>query len=465
MMARPTALLTAFLAGVTRAEIVFAPIPFGDGMILQRNAASKVWGTGAAPGSTVTLKLAPAPCATVDLESETLCGGAPRVVAQTIAGPTGNWTASLTPTPATHSATLTASDGTSSASLTDVALGDVLICGGQSNMGFGLNGARSKNQTSAQAKAALPPIRFFFMQGSGPNGGTGKTGTPLRQWFKANATNSGGSSAVCMLTAAYLYSHLGGAVPVGAIESCVGGTNVEPWTPPSGSLYVQNIVPLLPFTFSVALWDQGEADAKRTNSTWYSVEFPRMITGWRLAFETPDLAFFYVELCTEYGAELPKESDFWMAQRSALKLPRTGFATTTDVERALHPPDKQDVAARLLLEIRRVVYGEAVVSRGPEVVSSSVTNGELSIAFSNSTLVVHEGIYVTGQCGVAATGAFLTKDATGTAVPLNYTISGGSVSVKCAGATTVWVNSDMTECFLYSADSQLPAPAVEIPCV
>jgi hypothetical protein len=30
-----------------------------------------------------------------------------------------------------------------------------------------------------------------------------------------------------------------------------------------------------------------------------------------------------------------------MAQRSALTLPKTGFATTTDIQRALHPPDKQ----------------------------------------------------------------------------------------------------------------------------
>jgi hypothetical protein len=90
------------------------------------------------------------------------------------------------------------------------------------------------------------------------------------------------------------------------------------------------------------------------------------------------------------GAEEPKEADFWMAQRSALKLDNVGFATTTDIERALHPPDKQDVASRLLLEIRRVVYGEAVVSRGPEVLSTKVADGHLAITFSNSSLAVHE---------------------------------------------------------------------------
>jgi sialate O-acetylesterase len=86
--------------------------------------------------------------------------------------------------------------------------------------------------------------------------------------------------------------------------------------------------------------------AKRTSSKYYATEFPLMIQRWRENFHTPLLPFFYVELCSEYGAEEPKESDFWYAQRSALALPKTGFATTTDIQRALHPPDKQDVAAR-----------------------------------------------------------------------------------------------------------------------
>ena len=86
--------------------------------------------------------------------------------------------------------------------------------------------------------------------------------------------------------------------------------------------------------FMAAIWDQGEADAKRTNTTWYSTEFPKMITGWRAAFKTPKLPFVYVELCHEEGAEEPKESDFWeYGQRAALKLPFVGFATTTDVDK------------------------------------------------------------------------------------------------------------------------------------
>lgn len=134
-------------------------------------------------------------------------------------------------------------------------------------------------------------------------------------------------------------------------------TASEPWTPPLGSLYVAHIKPLLPMKFKAALWDQGERDEKTTNTTWYATEFPKMIEGWRSAFQTPDLPFVYVEICHENGAEEPKEKDFWeFGQRAAITLPKVGFATTTDVDKsALHPPDNQDIAPRMALEVQRCV--------------------------------------------------------------------------------------------------------------
>ena len=135
-------------------------------------------------------------------------------------------------------------------------------------MGFGMCGATSPTESPQQALDSLPPLRFFFQQGSGPFGGAGGAAcrtsdgkpsvTPLRQWFATNASNAGGASAVCALTAAALFTSLGGSVAVGAVESCVSGTNVEPWTPPDGQLWREEMLPLVPFTFKLALWDQGE---------------------------------------------------------------------------------------------------------------------------------------------------------------------------------------------------------------
>ena len=342
-------------------------------------------------------------------------------------------------------------------------------------MGFGMCGAQSKTQTPQQALDALSdtPIRFYFQSGSGPNGGAGKGHcktsrnqsifTPTTEWFTANATNAGGASAVCLLTATRLYNSMKGKVPVGAVESCVGGTPVGDWTPPNGVLWKAHMTPLLPMTFKAALWDQGEADAKRTNSTWYTHEFPAMISGWRSNLETTSLPFIYVELCTEYNADEPKESDFWMAQRSALTLPATGFATTTDIQRALHPPDKQDVADRLLLSVQRLAYGLPVVSRGPTLVSSKFSGGTLVATFSNTTLEVGPGIFVAGKDCAVAGNAFVSK-ATKKAVPLKFTIAGPKVSIACAAGDTVYVNADVANCFLYNSANKLPAPPIEIQC-
>ena len=128
----------------------------------------------------------------------------------------------------------------------------------------------------------------------------------------------------------------------------------------------------------------------------------------------PDLPFVYVELCHELGAAEPKEKDFWQfGQRAALRLPKVGFATTTDVDKsALHPPDKQDIATRLDLEVRRLALGQHVVARGPELISASynATSSELTVRFTNASLVVYHGIVVPpplGGCHVPPPSAFL----------------------------------------------------------
>lgn len=458
---------------------------FADGMILQRGSSTKVWGEGAKPRSTVTVAIA-----------------STASVATATAATDGTWLVVLPPVSATESTTLTATNGASTAVVHDVAFGDVLLCGGQSNMGFGMCGTQSKNQTPSQALESLTPLRVFFQAGSGPAGGAGGHGcavsvhgktvhsiTPARRWIKSNSTNAGGFSAVCMLTAQRLHAALQGRVPVGAVESCISGTPVGAWTPSNSSgttgggiLWQQYMVPLLPMTFKAAIWDQGEADAKRTSSRYYSHEFPQMIALWRryftsaaslrrdMAMETspPPFPFVYVELCVEYGAEAPKEADFWYAQRAAVaEDPSVGFAVTTDIQRALHPPDKQDVAGRVVLELRRLAYGEAVVSRGPELISSTPlrAGGAVVLHFSNSSLAVRAGIFVGNLAECAQrTGASSMVVAAGTRRSLNYTMRANTVIVECPpGVAAVHVNADVATCFLYGP-SGLPAPPVVASC-
>lgn len=456
-----------------------APL-FSSGMILQRGAGTRIWGAGAAGPVTVTVKTAAGTLATAVSTAPAATGGA--------------WSVSMPAVGAQNATTVTATDGKATETLVDVAWGEVLLCGGQSNMGFGMCGATvipsgPHPQTPMEAMAALPTgpsaIRFFNQHGD-HNGGAGSTvkgnvcndpattsNNGFTTWFKANATNSGAASAVCLLTAEQLYAQLGGGVPVGAVESCVGGTPVVDWTPPAGVLYKAHITPLLPFKFAAALWDQGEADEKRSNTTWYATEFPKMITGWRAAFESPMLPFVYVEICSENGADEPKEADFWEhGQRAALALPFVGFATTTDVDKsALHPPDKQDIAPRLAREVRRLALGEDVIARGPELVSSRYAAGALTLTFSNASMVIHKGVVVpppASGCGnqtVSSAVRQVGPSGTSTAVP--FEIKGADIVVRCTPGTEkqpVLINSDEGDCYVYGIASGLPAPPLSITC-
>lgn len=149
----------AAAAGGRAAGALFQRPQFGPGMILQRGAGTRLFGNGATAAVKVTVAV----------------NGATVAEATSGAPVSGRWVVSLPSVAAAASSTVVATDGASTDTLTDVAWGDVLLCGGQSNMGFGMCGAtvigtgrEHPPQTPAQALAALPttnPIRFFWQSG------------------------------------------------------------------------------------------------------------------------------------------------------------------------------------------------------------------------------------------------------------------------------------------------------------
>lgn len=114
------ALLLLLPSSMAAASGLHFAAPYGNGMLLQRGQPLAVWGGGAEAGSEVTVTLLALP-------------SSKPVVAKAAADPGGNWTARL-PAVSTvaAAAVLTATDGGSTASLTGVAVGELLLCGGQS---------------------------------------------------------------------------------------------------------------------------------------------------------------------------------------------------------------------------------------------------------------------------------------------------------------------------------------------
>jgi sialate O-acetylesterase len=209
LLLAPTLLLAA---PALHADVKLATI-FGDHMVLQQEMKLPVWGT-ADPGETVTVKVG----------TDT---------AKTTAGADGKWRVDLAPLPdGTPPVTLTVT-GKNSVTISDVLVGDVWLCSGQSNMGFSLGGGMTfggvNDAPKYVAAANDPQMRLFRMDRTDSiDPQTDAKGT----WEVCTPETASPFSAV-----GYLFGHELRQVlhrPIGLIDNAVGGTPAQAWTSLSG---------------------------------------------------------------------------------------------------------------------------------------------------------------------------------------------------------------------------------------
>jgi hypothetical protein len=139
----------------------------GSHMVLQRAPKQAiVWGF-TAPGSTVTTTMNSSACKDAKCTS----------TFEAIAGKDGTWRQTLPATAASktpYTFTFASSNSTAErATLTDVVFGDVYMCGGQSNMEFGMPAIANASVWRQKANS-LSQIRFFSV------GHATQSRTPLR---------------------------------------------------------------------------------------------------------------------------------------------------------------------------------------------------------------------------------------------------------------------------------------------
>ena len=185
-----------------------AGLPFGDRMVLQRQKEIAIWGTGR-PGSTVEIRLAEDEAVRATVSSD------------------GTWSASLQPHEADRGLRLVLADERTRIEFTEVAIGEVWIAGGQSNMEYFL--AFDGDRREVLAGPPDPDIRFFDSPRTSYEGqleekdysrfGTWRTSTPEDLPY---------FSAVGYYFAADLHASLG--VPVGIVGCNWGGTPASAWT-------------------------------------------------------------------------------------------------------------------------------------------------------------------------------------------------------------------------------------------
>ena len=367
------ALALAFTSAL-RAELKL-PAIIGDHMVLQQKQANPIWGWDT-PGTAVTVEFAGKSYAAT-------------------AGADGKWTVKLDPADANAIPQTLAIAGTTRRELTDVLIGEVWMCSGQSNMGFKL--ASDWNGDLEAAASKLPNLRFISV----PTVGTQELKTDFKgQWRASTPETAKTFSAVGFLFGRYIHEIVG--VPVGLIDNSWGGSAAEAWirrstidadprfqthlgfmrqreadiasgkakteheaamakwklatdkakaegkTAPTapqspeqwlagnarpGNIFAGMVHPTLGYGLKGVIWYQGESNASRAYD--HAQLFPFLIEQWRKEWGQGDFAFYWVQLA-DYMAEksAPGESawaELRETQTKTMKLPHTGQAVIIDL--------------------------------------------------------------------------------------------------------------------------------------
>jgi sialate O-acetylesterase len=142
----------------------------------------------------------------------------------------GRWQAALPARTAGGPFALSASSPKGSASASDVLVGDVWLCAGQSNMEYTL--APTAAAQGAIASAKDDQLRLITIPKASAPVPARDFGKPVA-WAAASPQTAPGFSAVCYYMARALRATH--KVPIGAINASWGGTQIRAWLDPAGS--------------------------------------------------------------------------------------------------------------------------------------------------------------------------------------------------------------------------------------
>lgn len=410
------ALLLGFLtlAGSASALAdVTVPNIFSNSMVLQRGQSNRVWGKAAA-GEAVTVSIA-------DQKHETT------------ANDNGEWQVELSSMEAGGPHTLSIS-GKNKIEITDVLVGEVWICSGQSNMQW--NVQNSNDFELEKLAANYPNIRMINFPQTGSQ-------TPIwthndRKWMVCTPDNIGSFSAVGYFFARQLHQTLG--VPVGMVNNAWGGSACEAWinrdvltsddrfdglmnrwvgmeeryealrskdelsdnekkerdnlarqmggNQRPSNIYNGVLKSHLGYGIRGAIWYQGESNAGRAYQ--YRDLFPLMISNWRNEWGQGDFPFYWVQLA-DFMAEQSEPGDSaWAELREAQtmtmdKLPNTGEAVIIDIGEGkdIHPRNKVDVGRRLARWALANEYDINISHQSPRYESMEKQGDKIILSFNH----------------------------------------------------------------------------------
>jgi sialate O-acetylesterase len=166
--------------------------------------------------------------------------------------------------------------------------------------------------------------------------------------------------------------------------------NLRVMTP--GGLFNGVIAPLVPYTIRGVIWYQGERNSAGPLTGYYGVQLRTMIADWRARWGD-EFYFAWVQLPGFQKSQVaPSEPKGWGVtvrdeMRKTLAVPRTGMAITIDLggEKAGHPTNKADFAARLSLLVLHDVYAQPIaIWSGPLFRTAQREGGKMVLTFDHA---------------------------------------------------------------------------------
>lgn len=454
---------------------------FTDHMVLQRNAAVKIWGE-APNGSLVEVRFA----------------GQSRQVKSV----QGKWKVTLKTGEAGGPYQLDVINGNNKVSFQDVLIGDVWLAGGQSNMEFALR--RVKDAQAEISSADYPQIRYYKV----PRKFYPEQNVSKASWNVCSPQTASEFSAIAYYFSKNIHKELN--IPIGIIQTPVGGTTVEAWTSRNMLMSDKDFRPIvqhydsivdsygtdgyerlynsyvsslaeyqqlsaeqkkyidkpvepmgrknfhrpiglsetmlstvIPYTLKGFLFYQGESNTAR--GAQYRKLFPAMIKEWRTASGQGDIPFLFIQL-----PKFETKTRYWYELREAqyltsLHVKNTAMAVAFDQgnPKDIHPIVKDTVGWRLSQLALGKVYGKKIVCQGPEFKKMTTNaDGSLLLYFENA------GTGLVAKDNASTLLGFTIAGKDGKFYPAEAVIVGkNQVKVKSSQVTNpvnvryLWVNS------------------------
>ncbi|NQX56984.1 sialate O-acetylesterase [Pedobacter panaciterrae] len=289
--------------------------------------------------------------------------------------------------------------------LTNILIGEVWVCSGQSNMEMCGNWGL-KDIKEELPQAYNKNIRFFCI----PKKSARYPQDDVEgSWEVCDSSALKTFSAVGYFFGKKLNEKLG--TPIGLIGASWGGSAAEVWTPdslvnadtalksaasriqPSGMVpyhpgYAYNamIAPITNYSIAGAIWYQGENNTETANT--YSKLFITLIDAWRKAWQK-DFPFYYVQIAPFSYKKVNSGALLREAQLQSMSHPNTGMVATTDLVtdvNNVHPENKHDVGWRLANWALAETYGHKIHAyKSPVYTHVSFEKNKALITIANAS--------------------------------------------------------------------------------